>query len=174
MTKREFEKLLNRNAMQSQGKSDDEKSPQASAQQDPIHAASLIRLPQSASDTEIRVAIRSWIDLLAADRYEEAHAQLLRFPDDEWTPDMMRTVVRHYGFIEPRADGQTYRVTPRGEAVQKQSSAPNEDIEWFEDASGVAHVDLPLNGEWSDVTVIIDIVNHGDGRALRLNDIHVL
>ena len=134
----------------------------------------MIRFSEAVTDTEIRNAIRSWIDLLAADRYEEAHAQLFRFSDDEWMPDMMRTVVRHYGFIKPRDDGQTFRVTPRSEAVQKSRRGPHEDVEWFDDGSGVAHFDLPLNGEWSDVTTIIDIVLQDKERVLRLNDIHVL
>jgi len=99
---------------------------------------------------------------------------MFRFPNDTWTPDMMRQVVRHYGFIEPRKDGKTFRVTPRAEAVEHHRRGNYEDIEWFDDGSGVAHFDLPLNGEWSDVTAIIDIVKQGGERVLRLNDIHVL
>jgi hypothetical protein len=134
----------------------------------------MIRFSQDATDTEIRDAIRQWIDLLAADRYEDAHAMLFRLPDDEWTPDMTRTVVRHYGFIEPRSDGQTFRVTPRAEAVQRAGCGQEEDVERWDDGDGVAHFDLPLNGEWSDVTAIIDIVKQGQELFLRLNDIHVL
>ena len=134
----------------------------------------MIRISQNATDAEIRDAIGGWIDLLVADRYEEAHEMMFRFPDDTWTPDMMRTVVRHYGFTEPRKDEQTFRVTPRAEAIERRRRGHYEDIEWFEDGGGVAHFDLPLNGEWSDVTAIIDIVKHGEERVLRLNDIHVL
>jgi hypothetical protein len=134
----------------------------------------MIRFSHDVTDAEIRDAIRQWIDLLAADRYEDAHEMLFRFPDDEWTPDTMRTVVRHYGFIEPRPDGQTFRVTARAEAVQKRRRGPAEDVEWWEDGGGVAHFDLPLNGEWSDVTAIIDIVKQGKERVLHLDDIHVL
>lgn len=134
----------------------------------------MIRFAQDASDDQIRDVIYHWIDLLAADRYEEAHEMLFRFPNDPWTPDLMRLAVRHYGCIEPRLDGQTFRVTSRAEAVQKRRCAPYKDVEWWDDGNGVAHFDLPLNGEWSDVTVIIDIIRQGVERVLRLNDIHVL
>jgi hypothetical protein len=134
----------------------------------------MIRFAQEASDDEIRDAIRQWIDLLVADRYEDAHEMLFRLPNDPWTPDLMRTVVRNYGFSEPRDDGQTFRVTARAEAIQKKRFPPSEDVEWWDDGEGVAHFDLPLNGEWSDVTAIIDIFKHGTERVLRLNDIDVL
>ncbi len=134
----------------------------------------MIRFSQDATDDQIRDAIRQWIDLLAADRYEDAHEMMFRLPNDTWTPELMRAVVRHYGCSEPRRDGQTFRVTGRAEAVQKKSNPHYEDVEWWDDGDGVAHFDLPLNGEWSDVTAIIDIIKQGSGRVLRLNDIHVL
>ena len=134
----------------------------------------MIRFGKEASSTEVREAIYRWIDLLVADRYEDAFEMMFRLPTDEWTPDLMRTVVRNYGFIEPLRDGRTFRVTPRAEAVQRGECGPSSDIDWFADGRGIAHFDLPLNGEWSDVTAIIDIVNQGEDRVLRLNDIHVL
>jgi len=131
----------------------------------------MIHLPKEATDADILAAVRYWVDLLAADRYEEAHAMML--PDGRWTPDLMRTVVRHYGFIEPRRDGRTFTVSPISQAAGGRTK-PCQDIERFADGGGIIHFDLPLNGEWSDVTAIIEIKELREGLALRLADIHVL
>ena len=94
-------------------------------------------------------------------------------PSEGWTPELMRTVVRHYGFTEPRRDGCTFVVTPIAEAVGGRPR-PEQDVLRFGNGSGVVHFDLPLNGEWSDVTAIIEFEEQRDGLALRLVDIHVL
>lgn len=131
----------------------------------------MIRFPKEATDEEFLAVVRTWVELLAADRYGDACEMMM--PDDHWTPELMRTVVRHYGFIEPRSDGRTFAVTAIAQAVGGRTR-PQKDVERFEDGSGVIHFDLPLNGEWSDVTAVIEIEEHRGGLALRLADIHVL
>jgi hypothetical protein len=131
----------------------------------------MIHLSKEAANEEILAVVRTWVDLLAADRYEEAHAMLS--PDDHWTPELMRTVVRHYGFVEPRSDGRTFSVTPIAQTVGG-SPRPQQDVERFDDGGGIIHFDLPLNGQWSDVTAVIEIEEQRKGLALRLADIHVL
>jgi hypothetical protein len=134
----------------------------------------MIQFSKEATDDEFSDAICKWIDLLAADNFEEAHEMMYRLPDDKWTPELMRTVVRNYGFIEPRKDGKVFSVTPISQANQRTKHKPRRDLEWHANGDGVAHFDLPLNGEWSDVTAIIDILRFGEKRVLRLDDIHVL
>ncbi len=34
--------------------------------------------------------------------------------------------------------------------------------------------DLPVNGEWSDLTATFQILRHGDALVLQLEDIHVM
>jgi hypothetical protein len=128
-------------------------------------------LPKEVTDADILAAVRYWVELLAGDRYEEAHAMMLA--NGHWTPDLMRTVIRHYGFIEPRSDGRTFTVSPIFQTTGG-CTKPYQDIERFADGDGIIHFDLPLNGEWSDVTAIIEIKELREGLALRLADIHVL
>jgi hypothetical protein len=134
----------------------------------------MLILPKGADDEQIRQAVRGWIEVLAQDRYDEAFSMLFRYRNDPWTPELMRNAIANYGCGQPQADGRVFRVTPPGDAIQRGSRKRYEDVEWFEDGEGVAHFDLPLNGEWSDVTAVLDILPMEDGLVLRLNAIEVL
>jgi hypothetical protein len=131
----------------------------------------VIRLAKEATNEEILRAVRDWVDLLAADRYEEAREMMV--PDNHWTPQLMRAVVRHYGFIEPRDDGRTFAVTPIAQTVGGRPR-PQQELERFDAGGGIVHFDLPLNGAWSDLTAVIEIEEQCGGLVLRLADIHVL
>ncbi len=138
----------------------------------------MIRLPRNATDEQILDVIRAWVELLAQERYEDAFQMLRYHPAEHWSPALIRAVVTNYGFIEPRKDGATFKVTslkdnPEGEAfhgVEWYGDDPNKPAEYL----GVAAFTLPLNGEWSDVTAMFDIVEEGGGLVLELDDIHVL
>jgi hypothetical protein len=87
-------------------------------------------------------------------------------------------VIRNYGFIEPLANGRTFAVTPIASA---RGDGPFFDVTWFEqsesmtrDRVGYARYNLPLAGEWSDVTASFDIVKSADGLVLTLDDVHVM
>lgn len=101
-------------------------------------------------------------------------------PSKHWTAELLATVIRNYGFIEPLASGRTFAVTPIESAL---GEGPRFDVTWFDaggerrpdDARvGFAHYDLPLNDEWSDVTASFDIVDSADGLVLSLDDVHVM
>jgi hypothetical protein len=55
-------------------------------------------------------------------------------------------------------------------------------VTWFEKSAGCgwgaalghAHDNLPLNGEWSDVTVTFDILDTPERLGLALDDVHVM
>ncbi len=138
----------------------------------------MIRLRRDAADEQILDAIRAWVELLAQERYEEAFKMLRYHPAESWSPELIRTVITNYGFIEPREDGATFKVTspkdnPEGKdfgGVQWYGDDPNRPAEYL----GMAAFALPLNGEWSDVTVMFDIVEEDGGLVLELDDIHVL
>ena len=78
-----------------------------------VHSCPMKRLHPEASDEEILAAAREWIGLLADRRYVEAHAWLRHRDPSRWTsPELITTVIRNYGFVEPRADGKVFQVTP--------------------------------------------------------------
>ena len=120
-------------------------------------------------DSTLLSLIARWVDLLAHQRYREALALLA--PSKHWTPELLETVISNYGFVEPCPDGERFVVTPISEAT---GDGPRAEVTWFDDHRGYVHYDLPLNGEWSDVTAEFDIVAEGDGFTLALDDIHVM
>ena|ERR1041385_820662 len=133
----------------------------------------MIQLPPSATDEQIVAAVSDWVGLLAADRYEEACAVVKHADDDHWTPDLMRSIIRNYGFLEARKDGKTFCVTHLDERATK-GNRRRPRVEWYDARRGTAYFDLPLNGEWSDLTAIMDVLKEDGGISLTLSDIHVL
>lgn len=134
----------------------------------------MLILRKNADAEQIRQAITDWIGLLAADRYDEAFSMLYRLRNDPWTAEKIRNAIANYGLGQAQPDGQTFKVTSSSDAIQKGVRTRYQDVEWFEDGEGVAHFDLPLNGEWSEVTAVFDILPMEEGVVLRLNGIEVL
>jgi hypothetical protein len=129
-----------------------------------------MRLPATASDAEILAAVRAWVELLEQRRFEDA-VELATSSESHWTPELLETVIRNYGFVEPRSDGRTFAVRfPNG----AENASPRQEVWRFGDDRGHLEFDLPLNGEWSDVTALFDFQREGDSLVLELDDIHVL
>jgi hypothetical protein len=133
------------------------------------------QLPVGATDDEVLAAVREWAALLAAERYDEAYDFLAHAPGEHWTPALLRAVVENYGSPAPRRDGRRVQVTPIETAgggpaprheVDREAVSPDEVASvWF---------DLPLNGEWSDLTALLSVRADGDALVLRLDDLHVM
>lgn len=136
-------------------------------------------LPHDASDEDILKVVREWVELLAQNRYEEAFALTGYASTDEWSPELLHLLTANYGDLEPRQDGETFEVTslydnPILPAGRKSSY---QDVEWQPENRGCVgwvHFDLPLDGEWSDLTAVFKINQVTDGLALELQTIHVL
>jgi hypothetical protein len=138
----------------------------------------MIKLPQHATDQQILDVIRDWVELLAQNHYEDAFQMLKHDASKDWSPELIRTVISNYGFIEPRKDEKVFRVTS---IKEKPTGKPYQEVDWYGDDPdrprqylGMVLFNLPLNGEWSDVTAVFDIVEEDDHLALELDDIHVL
>lgn len=145
-----------------------------------------IRLPASADEESILDSIRTWVGCLARLDYETAHGltgheayfynldgQKERFA---WTPDHMREVIEGYGQPDPDAEIK-YQVTPISEAHC--DSKPEQCVDWCDapladSRIGLVYFDLPLNGEWSDLTAIFDLRKVDGALVLVLDDIHVM
>ena len=138
-------------------------------------------LQAPATDQQILDIAREWTNALARDDYESAFEITAHDPYYNWSPETMRIVVQNYGSIDPMADGSVYRVTSLDDATG--DTVPEHEVDWMtypraisnKKELTVGHVwfDLPLNGEWSDLTATFEIRRSGDLLHLVLNDIHV-
>jgi hypothetical protein len=123
----------------------------------------------SSNEIEQRLVqwVRSWLDLLAAGKLDEACASL-----DEpcsggvrWTPEnLVSTVEDTYG-----PGGALFST------VGTAKGTPHYTVSERDDASGywVDH-DIPLDGEWSDLTAQFEFRRQNESLSVRLYDIHVM
>jgi len=128
-----------------------------------------MHLPSDASDSQILDAVRAWANALAAEDYAGALKMIDARP--HWTPELLRTVITNCGSVEPLRDGSTHRVTPTGTAPG--GPAPRHEVDHAGDRISV-WFDLPLDGEWSDLTATFDVVRRDGGLILVLDDVHVM
>lgn len=138
-------------------------------------------LPLNANDHEILDIAKEWVAALAKEDYQTAFDLTGHDPYYRWTPALIKSVINGYGLPEPRRDGKVFRITPIEEA--KGEITPLHKVEYFEDpedieetgetAIGEVWFDLPLNGEWSDLTATFQIRRNKQNILLVLNDIHV-
>jgi hypothetical protein len=135
-------------------------------------------LAHNAADDEVLGLCYEWLDLVAADRFQEA-LDLLWVPptyeeSQHWTPGSLRSYIENYGWWTPREDDTRWHVTPAVDAVD----GPDEPstIGRLDDDphSGWVDLDLPLNGSWSDLTAQFEFTRMPGGTAVSLYDIHVL
>jgi hypothetical protein len=128
-------------------------------------------LPPDASDEQILDVVRRWVDHLAHERYDDA----LQVVDvrEPWTSELLETVIRNYGSIDPMYDGSTWRVTPL-ETASGGRPRPRHDVDRCDDGRAFVWFDLPLNGSWSDLTALFDVVPKEDGLHVVLDDVHVM
>lgn len=133
-------------------------------------------LSMIASDKEILDAVREWVDLLAAEQYESAFARVRA--RGHWSVELLRTVIGSYGSPEPRP-GRAHRVSRVADAAGR----GQHDVQRFDPVVdetsggllvGVVQFDLPVDGSWSDLTAIFDLVAVEGALELRLDDVHVL
>jgi hypothetical protein len=128
---------------------------------------------QHIDDDGILRAVEAWIDDLARGDYDTAFARTRHDPYYQWTPDLIRRVIAGYGLLERHPSGAVFMVTPRGSAaghphyrcVERDARPPG--------ALAVVLHDLPLNGEWSDLTVTFRVEPKDDTFELVLEEIHV-
>lgn len=139
-----------------------------------------IKLSHDVSDEDILDAVRTWVRLLAAERYEEAYQYTYQDPYFEWSPEMIKSVV--YGYGLPYEDGEeVFKVTPLELAVES-NGAPYAEVFFhmprkhrIDQALVVAEIwfALPLNGVWSDLTATFNVLFMPECVSLELQEIHV-
>lgn len=142
----------------------------------------MLVLSEDLIDAEILDAVRVFAELLAEEKYADAYENFLPASDRELTPEVIKALIEGCGYAEPIEDNDEppLRVTSLRQMTEPEPK-DRQQVEWFDyhierDAHvlGMAHYDLPLNGKWSDLTAIFDIIKVEGGIALSLYDIHVL
>lgn len=137
-------------------------------------------LPHHPSDVEVLDVVRAWARLLAEEDYASAFALTEHDPYYLWTPSLIRDVIAGYGSPCDRR-GPRHRVTPIEYASGRDN--PRQTITWFDRSGdersqqarvGYVEFDLPLDGEWSDLTATFEIQRRGGRLVLVLNEIRVL
>jgi len=132
-----------------------------------------VTLPANPTDDEILRIVEDWVSDLERGDYKAAFSRTAHDPYYCWTPDLIRDVVAGYGSPEPHPSGEVFRVTSRATArgrahyreIDRQVVPPG--------AIAAVRHDLPLNGEWSDLTATFRVESRADGAALILEEIHV-
>jgi len=111
----------------------------------------------------------NWIRLLSTGKYDEAIKQI-DSPNSygvEWSVAEIKKVIKDY-----IGEGEQYSITDPNE--MEGDGRPN--LIMFNGLRGFAFdLDLPINGEWSDLTVQFEFIKKAKGYySIILNDIHVL
>jgi len=130
----------------------------------------------SADPTDAMLSfVREWFDLLAQGRFEEASVRL-----DEpnsygvvWSADRLRMAAE-----EAFGPGSTFRARhPDGPRYSQPSEAAGSnpaEVTLMDEGRYALDHDVPLNGEWSDLTARFFFLRRPDGYAVVLHDMHVL
>lgn len=134
---------------------------------------------------EIEKAVLSWIELLANGRYDEAYQLTLHDPYYQWSASNIKDIINGYGLPDEQLE-EKYKVTSPESAIINGNINPNKDIDFFDytirkiderhDMTIIGYViyDLPINGEWSDLSATFKILQTDNFLMLELNEIHVL
>ncbi len=135
----------------------------------------VLTFPQTASDAKLLDGVKMWVDMLAEERFSEAYQLTAHDSYHAWTPDLIRSVVAGYG--SPHKPGEhEYRISKVSDT--RGGSSPRWVVDRWKDAEprhrvGFVSFDLPVDGEWSDLTATFEIVERHDQLVLVLQDIHV-
>lgn len=137
-------------------------------------------LPTNSTDEDLINFVRNFVNLLAQEKYVEAFEITYHNPDREMSPELIKALIKGYGFAEPVENNTDppLRVTHLSNIEKPEPKYQidfydiKEDV--FPKEIGIIHYDLPIDDDWSDLTAIFDVFELEDGIALSLYDIHVL
>jgi len=140
-------------------------------------------LPDDATDDDILRVCRDWVELVAAECFADAidvlYVPTSYHPSQHWTPESLRTYIGNYGSWDPLRDGSVVHVTPMATArlpAGAPGRRPHADVARLasDPRAGSVHLDVPLDGEWSDLTAQFEFAPLEGGTGISLYDLHVL
>jgi hypothetical protein len=121
-------------------------------------------------EEELKLFLRDWVKLLSEGRFEEAVQQLdisLDGSDVYWNPVFLRDVINEYA--------ELYKNAKLTNPYLMELSKERIDVYPYNDNSGFAvDYNLPVNGEWSDLTAQFSFKKNKSLFAVYLEDVHVL
>lgn len=142
-----------------------------------------VQLPINATPQIILEAVEQWIALLVKEDYQAAYEFTEQDEKNEWTHELIKAVICGYGLPEPHPNGKIYKITAINKAKLVDRNKRYQDVNYFEQpldytekkAQIIGNViyDLPLNGEWSDLSATFYILKKEEYITLELDEIHV-
>ena len=134
-----------------------------------------LTFPKTASDESLLIGVQKWVDLLGEERFLEAFKLTAHDSFYSWTPDLIRSVIAGYGLPHEPGDHE-HRVSKI--SGTKGGASSRWQVDRWHDAEpsnriGLVSIDLPLDGEWSDLTATFEILQLDNHLVLVLNEIHV-
>ena len=128
----------------------------------------------NSNDKEIIEFIESWVNDLVNEDYESAYARTGHDPYYEWTPELIESVINGYGSPKPHPCGEVFKGTSVNEAKGDELTVDVNREQYNDNRVGYVYYDLPLNGEWSDLTACFRLEKQGLSLVVVLEDIHVM
>lgn len=122
--------------------------------------------------------VHRWFDCLANGDYEAAYNLTFHGPYYEWTPELIESMINSCGL--PHEEGETkYVLTDwRIDNGKDRGGEFNLYDKHVENGGytqlGYGYYEVPLNGEWGDLSAVFRIVRYKEGAALLLAEVHVL
>jgi hypothetical protein len=136
----------------------------------------MIEISAEAPEKSIVDFVKRWMKLLADNRLDDACA-LLDEPNYYgymWTPELIRQTVNE--IFSP--DTRFYIAHPEGpvftDPFELKEQRHLEVIELSDENGYAFDYDIPLNGEWSDLTAQFEFLKRTNAFAVVLHDFHVL
>lgn len=148
--------------------------------------------------SEVFAFCESWLLCLSQRDFHSACEMIVPDGRYQWSPDTIERLITNYGRLEPQRSGRRCAVTPPDSATGLPSLGRlqvDEDddvcagqvhsrypfaVYWYLDGPsqkgsfGWLHIDYPLDGKWSDLSSIFDIVPRSDRYGLDLERIEVM
>lgn len=132
---------------------------------------SALSFPLCATDEQLLLGIWQWVDKLAEQKFAEAFQLTAQDKYYDWSPELIRSVIEGYG--HPHTPGERkYQVS---KLLATKGGPPTR---WHVDREihycfAQIFIDLPLDGEWSDLSATFEVVQHKHSLVLVLNEIRV-
>lgn len=124
------------------------------------------------TEAQVFQLLDRWIDDLARGDYAGALARTEQDSYYSWSPALLQAVIEGYGLPEPHPSGESFTVTARAAASGSRSEYR---VDWDGQPPVLARAysSIPLNGEWSDLSVSCRIEARGKEAVAVLEEVHV-
>ena len=130
----------------------------------------MIPLPPGATDDDLVRYIDRWAELLEAEDYEGAFAHTAHNRWMNWSPSLIREVIKRYGDERP-----SQRVTLEGRPTDVSQTKK---VTWSParrpGGDGYIWYDLNIDGLATDLTATFSLMRTREGIVISLDDIHVM